>query len=235
MGLLNFLFETTTGVSVISESYLEGDALEENKELFDKLIQKWDEFLSNPNLMKDIEVETDRTCYLGKNNRGRSEEYSLYLCKYLYGEFRFAASALLSALYCDFTKDGTTLAFVAEPDIENHVYTLSLYLRPKGSKEISTQVQLVKSMAVISLYPSLKEMMKKLNLESFYEKMEKVVKHVYSIIEEEEKRRCQEEEEQRRSEMEQEKREKELARQRVLEEKEKRKQENLNMLDNLKL
>ena len=90
-------------------------------------------------------------------------------------------------------------------------------------------------MAVISLYPSLKEMMKKLNLESFYEKMEKVVKHVYSIIEEEEKRRCKEEEEQRRSEMEQEKREKELARQRVLEEKEKRKQENLNMLDNLKL
>lgn len=87
-GLMNFASEALTGVSVTSDFYT-SMALDNSEEIFEKLIQKWDEILQKKELVENFEIQKSSEIlpkYFGYKNQ------NLEICKSTSGSFLFFGS-----------------------------------------------------------------------------------------------------------------------------------------------
>ncbi|MCQ2587021.1 MAG: hypothetical protein MJ174_02815 [Treponema sp.] len=87
-GLMNFASEALTGVSVTSDFHT-SMALDNSEEIFEKLIQKWDEILQKKELVENFEIQKSSEIlpkYFGYKNQ------NLEICKSTSGSFLFFGS-----------------------------------------------------------------------------------------------------------------------------------------------
>lgn len=87
-GLMNFASEALTGVSVTSDFHT-SMALDDSEEIFEKLIQKWDEILQKKELVENFEIQKSSEIlpkYFGYKNQ------NLEICKSTSGSFLFFGS-----------------------------------------------------------------------------------------------------------------------------------------------
>lgn len=231
----------------LDDSYLYGDGLGENKEIFDILIEKWKDFFSNPKLFGKIDREINGdilVCrWFGGNSLDGEMDYSYhprYLCRCDGEEFYYSYYDDKN-LEFEFTKNDIKLLFSICLS-KGEGLALQLSAKPKNGKE--------KSAIVLYSYPpfgtlnnrwadvNYEKMFRKMELYDFYEKISAFVKHFKSHdsftekMEQEIIEKAKKEQEKLRIENEK-KRLEEKERQRAIEEAEKLEEENMNRLRNL--
>lgn len=101
----------------LRDIFLDGDGLNEKKELFDKDIKVWKEFFSKPELFGKINRKRNGilNCYRWNSNSKKIErlEHPRYLCSYADSDEKFDYSFYDDKnFYFEFTKEKVNLSFI---------------------------------------------------------------------------------------------------------------------------
>ena len=234
------------GFEALDESYLYGEGLDEKKELFDTLLEKWKVFFNNPDLMGIIDREEKGyiNASMWRGNLEKGEMYKvdaqLYLCKHNSGEFYYSHYDKKN-IYFEFTKEDIILSFAMYHE-EGNGLKLLLTFQPNGEKAESASIYY--TTPPNSMYPhrwthgSVESMLRKMHLDDMCDKIYAFSEHFESsdsfteklkaeIQEERDEQKRKEEEKRREEEHE------EQERQRAIEEEKRKQEEKMDRLKNL--